>query len=285
MIINNHEVVLNYLTDQELFNFYLSDNKKYSIKHNKRFLAWLSESIKDGYDLKFSLEELQIIINDIASFYSDMYSKHSIELHEIDQLITKEKINASFSNTTINLLFPKYKGNIGLSISEYNEKLNTKTIYELFSIEDMLKKNTLVFRVNAETGIVESNCKYYGMTLEEVEKELNIEFYNNKTNIDYCTISQGVYNYKMDLELRRRILELVALKLCYSTSNRPEINYVISEHFIDTMNKLFEDDILKYDEVDYIMYRCYENMTYKEKTDTKTYFKYFKLKWDIKNQM
>ena len=94
---------------------------------------------------------------------------------------------------------------------------------------------------DSENGIVNSsrNLKEYigadvNITLEELLVILK-DKYND--NLNLINLENCIYNHNCDIELRNKILKLVALKLLYSKSTLPHRGYERAKRFIDEFNK------------------------------------------------
>ena len=82
------------------------------------------------------------------------------------------------------------------------------------------------------------------------------EKYINK--LDFTKLKESVYDHNCDMELRHRILQLVALKLLYSRNTIPERGYERSKRFINEFNKKL-GLTLSTKQIDEIIHRDYTN--------------------------
>ena len=109
------------MTKEETERFYEQDKKKYYIKSNKLFLAWLNKLIDKGYDTFINVDEIQRLINYIAAWYEIKYperqltnTKDTIEFSEMKKLSKRMSINQllyRLSNRQLSLVKCKYRSN------------------------------------------------------------------------------------------------------------------------------------------------------------------------------
>ena len=76
--------------------------------------------------------------------------------------------------------------------------------------------------------------------------------------LDFTELTESVYDHNCDMELRHRILQLVALKLLYSRNTIPERGYERAKRFINEFNKKL-GLALSTEQIDEIIHRDYTN--------------------------
>ena len=76
-------------------------------------------------------------------------------------------------------------------------------------------------------------------------------------NLDYTELKECINNHKTDLELRKIILQLAALKILYSSNTIPEYGYERAKKFITEFNEGIPNLNLSLEEIDSIMKRDY----------------------------
>ena len=76
--------------------------------------------------------------------------------------------------------------------------------------------------------------------------------------LDFTELKESVYDHNCDMELRHRILQLVALKLLYSRNTIPERGYERTKRFINEFNKKLGLE-LSTEQIDEIIHRDYTN--------------------------
>ena len=89
-----------------------------------------------------------------------------------------------------------------------------------------------------------------------LDKLLAIMKDNHSDQYDYSEIAESVFGHNCDQELRDKILQLIALKLLYSSNTIPERGYERATNFIQEFNKDFGFTISS-DSIDEIMNRDY----------------------------
>ena len=92
--------------------------------------------------------------------------------------------------------------------------------------------------------------KKENITLDEL---LAVFKYTQKDKWDYSILEEIVENHNMDLMLRKKILQLVALKLLYSKNTIPERGYERAKRFISEFNKHIPELKLSTNRIDDIM--------------------------------
>ena len=76
--------------------------------------------------------------------------------------------------------------------------------------------------------------------------------------LDFTELKESVYDHNCDMELRHRILQLVALKLLYSRNTIPERGYERAKRFINEFSKKLGLE-LSTEQIDEIIHRDYTN--------------------------
>ena len=110
--------------------------------------------------------------------------------------------------------------------------------------------------VDAYTGIIlnEGNIADIivekTITLEELLPELE-QIYQDK--YDFSSIKKSISDHKISLELRRIVLQLVALRLLYSKTDNPQIGYIRAKRFIKEFNRKIPELNLSSKKIDEIM--------------------------------
>ena len=93
------------------------------------------------------------------------------------------------------------------------------------------------------------------ISLDELLSVFN-EKYSNE--LDFTELTESVYDHNCDMELRDRILQLVALKLLYSRNTIPERGYERAKRYINEFNKRL-GFALSTEQIDEIIHRDYTN--------------------------
>lgn len=256
--------------------FYKQDLKKYELEHNKEFLMWLKTATLNGYKPFIDINQLQNMIDNISLWYEIKYPEREMEFYEGIKYFDLKNIKSLSKYMNINqlmywlphvqlqLLKCKYRSTSGGITKSYDEKGNyieskediTLTVKDKNS--NVFIKNNLIFAY-ADNGIVEI-CTILNdveirenMSLEELLYLIK-EKYSDR--YDYTELECCICNHNYDTDLRRQILQLVALKLLYSNRTIPKRGYERARRFINEFNKKLGLD-LSTEEIDEIINRDY----------------------------
>lgn len=273
------------MTIAQAEKFYEQDTKKYDISKNKELLTWLKSSIKNGYHSFIDIEQLQELIDNIAYWYEMKYPEKELELSEGTRYFNFENIETLSKAMDIKQLMYRlphkqlclmecdYRSNGGGIRDIYNDKgeiVGHKTIlfmeiyrkgieYNPFSMCSKLPYFLLQADTDSGKVNVDYNLKDYvdvdNITLDELLVLFN-EKYTNELNFN--KLEECIYDHNCDVELRRRILQLVALKLLYSNKTIPERGYERAKRFINEFNKK-KGVNLSTEEIDEAINRDYTN--------------------------
>lgn len=272
------------MTITEAKRFYEKDTKDYEIEKNKDFLTWLKTSIKNGYHCFMKTEELQELIDSVVNWYEIKYPERELEYFEGTRHLGFQDIRRISDVMDIRqLLFRLPHNQLCLMECGYRAKgWGQYPIYENGKEIDLKvqifmkinKKNkeecnpwydeTTYFLLHADymTGEVSN---YYELE-DYIDNEENISLdellsvFNEKysNELDFTELTESVYDHNCDMELRDRILQLVALKLLYSRNTIPERGYERAKRFINEFNKKL-DLTLSTEQIDEIISRDYTN--------------------------
>lgn len=250
------------------------------IRKNKNFLCWLKSSIKDGYHCFVSLEDLQELINNIVSWYeiknpkrelarSDGISYADFEnLRELSDAMGLEQLFLRLPNNQLRLMKCEYRASGGgmRPVYENGKKVGLKPqIFMRIDRKEVMRRFPLeipCFLLTADnmTGEVfrDSNLDEYlgnasSVTLDELLHIFDVKY---KNKLDYSELRACIYDHDSDLELRHRVLQLVAIKLLYSRNTVPERGYERAKRFINEFNDAL-GLTLSTDQIDEILNRDY----------------------------
>lgn len=272
------------MTIAQAERFYEQDTKDYEIEKNKDFLTWLKTSIKDGYHCFIKTEELQELIDSIVNWYEIKYPERELEYFEGTMHMNFQDIRRISNVMDIRqLLFRLPHNQLCLMECGYRAKgWGQHPIYEngkeigwkaqIFmrisrknkeeSDSWLVKAPYFLLHADHMTGELSNNYE-----LEEYldsEENLNLDellsiFKEKYTDeLDFTELKESVYDHNCDMELRHRILQLVALKLLYSRNTIPERGYGRSKRFINEFNKKL-GLALSTEQIDEIIHRDYTN--------------------------
>lgn len=272
------------MTITEAKRFYEKDTKDYEIEKNKDFLTWLKTSIKNGYHCFMKTEELQELIDSVVNWYEIKYPERELEYFEGTRHLGFQDIRRISDVMDIRqLLFRLPHNQLCLMECGYRAKgWGQYPIYENGKEIDLKvqifmkinKKNkeecnpwydeTTYFLLHADymTGEVSN---YYELE-DYIDNEENISLdellsvFNEKysNELDFTELTESVYDHNCDMELRDRILQLVALKLLYSRNTIPERGYERAKRYINEFNKRLGFS-LSTEQIDEIIHRDYTN--------------------------
>ncbi len=270
------------MTIAQAERFYEQDTKDYEIEKNKDFLNWLKASIKDGYHCFIETEELQELINNIVNWYEIKYPERELEYFEGTRHMNFQDIKKISDVMNIGQLLYRLPHNqlclmkcgyrakgwgqhpIFKNGKEVDWKVQIFMKIERKNEEECNPWKASYFLLHADhmTGEV---SKYYELE-EYVDNDENINLdellsiFNEKyiDELDFTELKESVYDHNCDMELRHRILQLVALKLLYSRNTIPERGYERAKRFINEFNKKL-GLTLSAEQIDEIIHRDYTN--------------------------
>lgn len=297
------------MTIAQANRFYEQDLKKYDLLRNKEFLTWFNNLIKNGYHCFISVEELQNFIDNIVSWYEIKYPEREMEFYEGTRYYNFENIIPLSKHMNIEQLLYRlphkqfclmecnYRSMGGGITTRYNEDGNITQQAVVFM--NILKKDIefnpfsdelsdFLIHAFSKDGkvLMDSNIKEYAnfdnITLDEL-LVLFKEKYADK--LDFTKLEECIFDHNCDIELRNKILQLIALKLLYSPNTIPERGYERAKRFINEFNKKLALNISS-KEIDEIFNRDYTNgekwehvlKTYVDEFGEKQYY------WTIENK-
>lgn len=271
------------MTIAQTERFYEQDTKDYEIEKNKDFLNWLKASIRDGYHCFMETEELQELINNIVNWYEIKYPERELEYSEGTRHMNFQDIKRISDVMNIRQLLRLPHNQLCLMECEYRAKgWGQHPIYKNGKEVDW--KVQIFMRIDRkneeECNPLLGKASYFLLHADhmtgEVSKDYELEEYiDNDENInldellsifnkkyidelDFTELKECVYDHNRDMELRHRILQLVALKLLYSRNTIPERGYERAKRFINEFNKEL-GLTLSAEQIDEIIHRDYTN--------------------------
>ena len=273
------------MTIAQTKRFYNSDNKAYELDKNNNFIKWLNDKKSSGYQCFISIESLQHLIDFIVIWYEIKYTDRDFDEYD-DEFETLECIAETLNFNQ--LLYRLKQKSLNLIKCEYMARCGTTrpvqddhgkvVAYEPALVLKITKKGEIdtdfanYYKVenqpeffvyaNSKTGKVRLDyyLEHYVSTSNNVitlEGLLKIFEKTQQDNLDYTELEECINNHKTDLELRKIILQLAALKILYSSNTIPEYGYERAKKFITEFNEGIPNLNLSFEEIDSIMKRDY----------------------------
>lgn len=260
------------MTIAQAERFYEQDSKKYDIKEYKELLTWLKDAIKNGYHLFIDIESLQELIDNIVYWYEMKYPERELEFFEGIRDINFENIKNLSKVMDINqLMYRLPHEQLCLMECDYRAtyggiRIDRKNVeYNLLSMCSKSPYFLLYADANSGKVDIDHNLENYvdtdNITLDELLILFKEKYYDE---LDFTKLEECIYDHNCDIELRRRILQLVALKLLYSNKTIPERGYERAKRFINEFNKKMELNLSSF-EIDELINKNYNNLEDRKK--------------------
>lgn len=248
------------MTIAQARKFYEQDQREYNLEENKEFLSWFKDKIKNDYYPFIEIEELQELINNITYWYEIKYPEREFEFDEgiknldfksitpLSKSMNIYQLMYRLSDDQLCLINGEYRSNCGGIRNIYNG--GSKVVDQKAVLYIVIKQinnnynanginNNLIICAypNGEVIINDSLKKYVGKERINLDELLSLFEEKYSHNLDFSVLKADVDDHNCDLELRKRILQLIALKLLYSQNTTPGRGYKRAKKFIDEFNK------------------------------------------------
>lgn len=248
------------MTIAQARKFYEQDQREYNLEENKEFLSWFKDKIKNDYYPFIEIEELQELINNITYWYEIKYPEREFEFEEgiknldfksiapLSKSMNIYQLMYRLSDDQLCLINGEYRSNCGGIRNIYNG--GSKVVDQKAVLCIVIKQinnnynanginNNLIICAypNGEVIINDSLKKYVGKERINLDELLSLFEEKYSHNLDFSVLKADVDDHNCDLELRKRILQLIALKLLYSQNTTPGRGYKRAKKFIDEFNK------------------------------------------------
>lgn len=273
--------------------FYEQDSKKYEVLKNKELLSWFKKSVKNGYHPFIDIEGLQELIDNITNWYEIKYPEREMELYEGIKYFDFENIKSLSKLMDIKqLMYRLPHEELCLMECDYRSTgFGRKNIYgdnnEITGHKSVLFMSIHRKNIGSNQILTSSKLPYFLLYADtdsgKVEIDCNLKNYVNTDNItldellnlfkekysdefSFTELEESVYDHNCDVELRNKVLQLVALKILYSPNTTPERGYERSKRFINEFNEKMNLNIST-EEIDNAISKDYTNT---EKADTVT---------------
>lgn len=252
-----------YMNMSQAERFYAQDKKKYDVLKNKELLTWLNNAIKNGYRSFTDIEDLQGLIDSIVYWYEMKYPNSELDLSRgisdinfvniepLSNVMTLRQLMYRLPHRQLCLIECEYRSSGGYCTNIYNEKgeiVECKSMIGMNIDKKWVVPNDALlhwelpyFPLHAETisGIVTDAGgleEYIGTDNITLDELLTLLKEKCADTLDFTKLEQCIYDHNCDMELRRRILQLAALKLLYSYRTNPEYGYERAKRFIAEFN-------------------------------------------------
>ena len=248
------------MTIAQARKFYEQDQREYNLEENKEFLSWFKDKIKNDYYPFIEIEELQELINNITYWYEIKYPEREFEFEEgiknldfksitpLSKSMNIYQLTYRLSDDQLCLINGEYRSNCGGIRNIYNG--GSKVVDQKAVLYIVIKQinnnynanginNNLIICAypNGEVIINDSLKKYVDKERINLDELLSLFEEKYSHNLDFSVLKADVDDHNCDLELRKRILQLIALKLLYSQNTTPGRGYKRAKKFIDEFNK------------------------------------------------
>lgn len=225
--------------------FYKDNKYEYEIKNNMDYVIWFINTFKDGNNSYCDLNSQQRLIDTIVNWYEFKFPNRKL-LEEFGVIDPQFKDFDSIGNKMdIDQLLYTLDNN-ALSLLKCDYRTGSGADNLTFVDIEVLKENPLIntdfnyIQINSQTGLVDDHRFPYNITIEGLY-DLLLTTYNDSFNLD--AIKKCIDTHAYDLELRNRILNLVSLKLLYSSNTDPSLGYIRAKKFIEEFNSKFNLNI------------------------------------------
>lgn len=243
-------------------------------------LQKLIDNIADWYEIKYPELAKEFYEGALGVYFSDMETLSGVM--DIKQLVYR------LPKKQLSLMECLYRSTSGLIRDVYNDKgeivgkkhLIGMRIYRKDECDSFdspyfysKSKESRIFAIAPATF----NLPYFYLKADSVTGKVDVDYnlkkYINVNSItldkllylfkekytdklDFTKLEECVYNHNCDIELRRKILQLVALKLLYSKKTTPERGYERALDFINEFNESMNLN-LSTEEIDLAMNKNY----------------------------
>ncbi|MBQ8891554.1 MAG: hypothetical protein IJ068_01670 [Bacilli bacterium] len=273
------------MTIREAENFYKSDNFKYNLKKNPRFLEWYKELKDNGYISYMNINSLQEFIDKLVIWYEIKYPERELDkedgvnysdfrdLKELSQFMTMEQLVFRLDNNENCLLNGVYRTGCGGFRYNKDKGRYVPNLYIKFRrLENesegypLFYKNEYGLHFDGDTGKITS---FDNMPCELIlEDDMTIErllaVLSKMDKFDLTNIRKCIKLHETDEKLRDVILQYAALKMLYSENTIPTHGYKRAKKFILEFNNYFNLN-LNDKEIDYLINKDYSDDSLKSK--------------------
>lgn len=282
------------MTGIESEQFYQRDNSLYNLNKNSKFLNWYNNLIKnEKYLPRLEIYELQDLIDSIVTWYELKYPERTMReessnIQDLSEIMNFEQLEYRLNENQKYFLKCSYRAKSFFSVANYDEQMQI-TDYEVHIGMSIYKnapstldekclfnrgvKPYFLISANSETGEVNVHSIFEYLEVNSITLEELLKYFrqNLKKQLDFSELEQTLFLHEKDMELRKLILQLTALKMLYSEKTIPEHGYVRAKLFIEEFNKYILNLNLDTKDIDKIMFTDYkkDNSNISENMDKK----------------
>lgn len=273
-------------------NFYKQDKKLYNLSTNEDFKKLYNELVNlinnerhetyDIYDLQNLIDKLSIWYEfkypDLSVSFLDLSSIGMSKFQDLSDKMNYYQMLNSFPNYTKEILDCFYRMGC-IRVFEIRNICNKKIPVINFYINQngnsssiyIDSRNGIIYEANINGIKINYNDK---VSLEEFYNMLISKFPEEKEN--FSELLKVINIHKKELELRKEILRLTALKILYSKDTIATFGYRRAIIFINEMNKEISNLNLSTKEIDNIVSKDYSfdesNKTFVDDDENKKTF-------------
>ena len=287
----------------EFKRFYKSDEIKYKLGYNPKFIEIFSFMKNNGYCTNYEIDDLQRLVDFLANWFEIKYPNRFFDKENgvIDKRFINNQDNVlkltiddllyQLPNNLLSILDCNYKGNSYnriLVVDDNGNVVDTK-ISSMVRIKQKVEGNismlpSINISFNPQTGMIYEDFGYEEyfndketifseiLELEDINLSQLYTYLTNKyaDELDLSDLENILLINKYDKKLRKYLLYLVSLKILYSRNTTPEYGYLRAKKFVEDITLYYlanknEKLYLHSDELDEII-NNYRNSKVKSKT-------------------
>jgi len=216
------------MTQEEILALYKEDKKEYELEKNTEFKKWIENN--KSLIITSDLIVMQKLVNFLVEWYEVKYQNF---FPNSNSKMTQEQLLKNLPAETKKILECNYRSNSGYCIPIYqnNKLIGYKDYIGACVYHNGIKE---FFGIDKQTGII-NNIYIENIVLKKVTLNQAIDIFY-KTH-DCRELVKIKLMHSIDIELRKKILQFVALKLLYSENSTFEKSYERALKFITEFNE------------------------------------------------
>ncbi len=256
-------------------NSFRKDKNRYIIRKNNPFLKWYYSLVSSRYRSFISLDEMQELVDFVTCWYARVkYPDRDFDYNDgirnpnfknIESLVSSLNIEQLLYRLTDNertlMMCPyRYAGSFHHSIYDKRRKagLSHDIMINIYHLS--CDSSYFVVKVDEKTGKIipsEVLSNYISFDKDVYIDDLLMVFADKYSDeLDFSELVYTIYVHNCDLELRKNILELAALKITYSNYSSIKRGYSRAKKFINEVNEKLNANI-SLDDFNSAVIRCY----------------------------